>query len=66
MGGCPTFKYTRIEVAAVFDRLAAGEPLKHIVKGFQERVSQAAIEETLMFLAKAWAAQTERMRAEIG
>ncbi len=46
-GGRPTFKYTRIEVAGVFERLAAGQSIDYIVKGYRGRVSQEAIAEAL-------------------
>ena len=64
-GGRPTFKYTRIEVAGVLDLLASGEPIEHIVKGYQGRVPQAAIDEALMLAAKALTTQVETMRAEM-
>jgi uncharacterized protein (DUF433 family) len=46
-GGRPTFKYTRIEVAGVLDRLAAGEHLDDLVAGYRGRVSREAIVEAL-------------------
>ncbi|MBI1922761.1 DUF433 domain-containing protein [Candidatus Poribacteria bacterium] len=63
-GGHPTFKYIRIEVAGVIDLVASGEPIQRIVKGYQGRVSQAAIDEALMLAAEALVAQTEAMRAK--
>jgi len=50
-GGRPTFKYTRIEVEVVLDLLAAGEPVKQLVKNFRGRVPKAAIEEALRLAA---------------
>lgn len=50
-GGRPTFKYTRIEVEAVLDLLAAGEPLEQLVENFRGRVPKAAIEEALRLAA---------------
>ena len=44
-GGRPTFKYTRIEVAGVIDRLAAGEPLDEVIGGYRGRVSREAVME---------------------
>ncbi len=41
----PTFKYTRIEIAGVLERLAAGESIDAIVQGFRGRVSREAIAE---------------------
>ena len=46
-GERPTFKYTRIEVAGVLDRLAAGETLEVLVTGYRGRVSREAILEAL-------------------
>jgi uncharacterized protein (DUF433 family) len=42
-GGRPTFKYTRIEVTGTLERLAAGESLDDIVRGYGGRVSVEAI-----------------------
>jgi uncharacterized protein (DUF433 family) len=42
-GGRPTFKYTRIEITGTLERLAAGESIDDIVKGYRGRVSHAAI-----------------------
>ncbi len=44
-GERPTFKYTRIEITGVLQRLAAGESIEEIVQGFRGRVSREAIEE---------------------
>jgi uncharacterized protein (DUF433 family) len=46
-GGRPTFKYTRIEVAGALDRLAAGETIDEIARGYGGRVSRAAIVEAI-------------------
>ncbi|HXG21675.1 MAG TPA: DUF433 domain-containing protein [Methylomirabilota bacterium] len=46
-GGRPTFKYTRIEIAGALERLAAGESIDAIVKGYRGRVSRAAIMEAV-------------------
>jgi len=46
-GDRPTFKYTRIEITGVIDRLASGENIDNIVHGFRDRVSQEAITEAL-------------------
>ena len=51
-GGRPTFKYTRIEVTGTLERLAAGESLDDIVKGYQRRVSRAAILEAGRIVTK--------------
>ncbi len=49
-GGRPTFKYTRIEVAGVLDRLATGESLEAIVAGYQGRVARTAIMEAMQIV----------------
>jgi len=46
-GGRPTFKYTRIEITGTLERLAAGEDLDSIVKGYRGRVSRAAVVEAI-------------------
>jgi uncharacterized protein (DUF433 family) len=46
-GGRPTFKYTRIEITGTLGRLAAGESIDDIVKGYRGRVSHAAIMEAV-------------------
>ena len=46
-GDRPTFKYTRIEITGVIDRLASGENIESIVQGFRDRVSQEAIAEAI-------------------
>ena len=47
-GGRPTFKYTRVEVEGILDRLAAGESVESIAAGFQERIPLEAILEVLL------------------
>lgn len=44
-GGRPTFKYTRIEITGTLERLAAGESVDEIVKGYSDKVSREAITE---------------------
>jgi uncharacterized protein (DUF433 family) len=46
-GERPTFKYTRIEITGTLERLAVGENIEEIVKGYQERVSREAIIEAM-------------------
>lgn len=55
--GRPTFKYTRIEVAGVLERLAAGHPVKDLIAGYKGHVTQAAIEEAATLAARALAQQ---------
>jgi uncharacterized protein (DUF433 family) len=51
-GGRPTFKYTRIEVTGTLERLAAGESIDDIVKGYRKRVPRAAILEAGRIVTK--------------
>ncbi len=44
-GERPTFKYTRIEITGILERLAAGENIDTIVQGFRGRVCKEAITE---------------------
>ena len=43
--GRPTFKYTRIEVAGVLERLAAGHAIEALITDSRGRLSRAAITE---------------------
>ena len=49
-GGRPTFKYTRIEVSGALQRLAEGESIDGLVRGYQGRVSEAAIREAIQLV----------------
>ena len=49
-GERPTFKYTRIEITGTLERLAAGENIEAIVKGYQGRVSREAIIEAMQLV----------------
>ncbi len=44
-GDRPTFKYTRIEITGTLERLAAGESVDEIARGYREHVSREAIVE---------------------
>ncbi len=46
-GERPTFKYTRIEITGTLERLAAGEKIDDIVKGYKDRVSYEAVMEAI-------------------
>lgn len=46
-GGRPTFKYTRIEITGALERLAAGERVEDIVRGYEGRVSAEAMAEAV-------------------
>ena len=55
--GRPTFKYTRIEVAGVLERLAAGHAIEALIKDSRGRLSREAIAEAAVLAAKALARQ---------
>ena len=50
-GGRPTFKNTRIEITGALDRLAAGESIDEIVKGYRGRVSREAVVEAIQVVS---------------
>lgn len=49
-GGRPTFKYTRIEIAGALERLAAGESIPAIARGYGGRVPIEAIVEAIQLV----------------
>ncbi len=51
-GGRPTFKHTRIEITGTLERLATGESLDEIVKGYRGRVSREAVMEAVSLVNK--------------
>jgi uncharacterized protein (DUF433 family) len=51
--GRPTFKYTRIEVAGVLERLGAGHTIEDLIADSQGRLTQEAIAEAACLAAKA-------------
>jgi uncharacterized protein (DUF433 family) len=53
-GGCPTFKYTRIEITGMLERLAAGERLEDIIQGYCGRVSRQAIIEAVRLVTNSF------------
>src|SRR5438874_13229000 len=55
--GRPTFKYTRIEVAGVLERLAAGHAIEALITDSRGRLSREAIAEAATLAAKALARQ---------
>jgi uncharacterized protein (DUF433 family) len=55
--GRPTFKYTRIEVAGVLERLAAGHDIEALIIDSRGRLSRAAIAEAATLAATALARQ---------
>ena len=51
--GRPTFKYTRIEVAGVLERLAVGHDIEALIADSRGRLSREAIAEAATLAAKA-------------
>ena len=51
-GGRPTFKYTRVEIAGTLDRLAAGESVDEIVRGYRGRVPREAVMEAIQLVTR--------------
>jgi uncharacterized protein (DUF433 family) len=49
-GGRPTFKYTRIEITFILNRIATGESVDALVKGYGGRFSHAAVEEAMQLV----------------
>jgi uncharacterized protein (DUF433 family) len=53
-GGRPTFKYTRLEVSFVLDRLAHGETIAELVRAYSaSRLTPDAIEEAISLAGQA-------------
>ncbi len=50
-GGRPTFKYTRVEITGALERLAEGESVEQIVKGYRGRISKEAIIDAVRLVA---------------
>lgn len=55
--GRPTFKYTRIEVAGILERLGAGHAVEALIADSQGRLCREAIAEATALAAKALARQ---------
>jgi uncharacterized protein (DUF433 family) len=51
--GRPTFKYTRIEVAGILERLAAGHAIEALITDSRGRLSREAIAEAATLAATA-------------
>ena len=58
--GRPTFKYTRIEVAGVLERLGAGHAIDDLIADSQGRLTREAIAAAACLAAKALARQSSR------
>jgi len=55
--GRPTFKYTRIEVAGILERIATGHAIEALITDSRGRLSREAIAEAAILAAKALARQ---------
>lgn len=51
--GRPTFKYTRIEVSYILDRLSASHAVQEIARDYDGKVTRQAIAEAVALAAKA-------------
>ncbi len=49
-GEQPTFKYTRIEMTGTLERIASGENIDDVVKGYRGRISREAILEAMILV----------------
>jgi uncharacterized protein (DUF433 family) len=58
--GRPTFKYTRIEVAGILERLGAGHSVEALIADTRGRLCREAIEEAAALAARALARQVSR------
>lgn len=61
--GRPTFKYTRIEVAGILERLGAGHAVDDLIADSQGSLSREAIAEATCLAAKAL---TQQSPAQVG
>jgi uncharacterized protein (DUF433 family) len=54
-GGRPTFKYTRIEVTFILNRLAQGKSIEYIVDAYADpHLTRAAIQEAMLLANSAF------------
>lgn len=51
-GGRPTFKYTRVEVSGVLDRLERGDSITQIVEAYRGRIPAEAVSEAIVLYCK--------------
>lgn len=65
-GGRPTFKYTRIEITGTLERLAAGESVDDIVKGYRGRVSHEAIREAVRLVTAQFLKTLPELESVVG
>lgn len=59
-GGRPTFKYTRIEVSFILDRIAQGKSVDYIVEAYADpHLTHAAIQEAMQLANNAFLASPQ-------
>ncbi|MFN8492036.1 MAG: DUF433 domain-containing protein [Caldilineaceae bacterium] len=59
-GGRPTFKYTRIEVSFILNRLAQGKSIEYIVDAYQDpHLTVAGIQEAMTLASRAFSASPQ-------
>ncbi|MEI6432920.1 MAG: DUF433 domain-containing protein [bacterium] len=58
--GRPTFKYTRVEIAGVMDRLADGESVDEIARGFDGYITREAIVEAVNIASRFFSSMSQR------
>ena len=59
-GGRPTFKYTRIEVSFILNRIAQGKTIAYIVDAYQDpHLTPAAIQEAMALANRAFSASPQ-------
>jgi uncharacterized protein (DUF433 family) len=65
-GGRPTFKYTRLEVRAILDLMAAGETVEDIIRTYpQSRLTVPAIREAARLAGDALARAAKTLPAAV-
>jgi uncharacterized protein (DUF433 family) len=63
-GGRPTFKYTRIEVTHILERLAAGRTIDQIVTSYNRpELPREAIEEAMLLASQAFLSYHSKAQA---
>jgi uncharacterized protein (DUF433 family) len=62
-GGRPTFKYTRIEITGALERLAAGERVEEISRGYEGRVPPEALMEAVTIVTRRFLEGLPRLAA---
>jgi uncharacterized protein (DUF433 family) len=64
-GGRPTFKYTRIEMSMLLDRIADGDSIEEITNDYRGRVSREAVLEAVALANRFFAQSLPPLASEI-